>query len=115
MRSSTGFAVVAACLAVTGAANAQSSPTFGGNGQPIEYRIVSTDPSASIGGQQAMPISSSPQRFFNRNPGRISNQQVIGRSNFPTYQQLPNQDYLRAFRVQRHPRTVPWYSWFWPW
>src|SRR5262245_18277962 len=115
MRTCTGLAVLAASLGLAGSSHAQSAPTFGGNNQPLEFRIVSTDPNASVGGQQIVPIGKDPQRFFNRNPGRISNQQVIGRSNFPTYAQLPDQDYLKAFRVQRHPRVgSTWYSWFWP-
>jgi hypothetical protein len=111
------LAAMVASATLAGAVPAQSSPSFfGPNGQPIRNEIVSTNPSSSIGGVQFFQQNRNPQRYLSGDVGRISNQQVIGRSIFPTYEQLPNENYLKPFRVQRHPRLtpVPWFAWLWP-
>jgi hypothetical protein len=112
----TWWLAAAAGLGLAGAARAQSAPTFGGSNDPVQFHIVSTDPKLPISSPQTMVVPTNPQRFFASSPGRINNTNVIGRSIFPTYEQLPNEEYLRAFRIQRHPRVnPPWYSFFWPW
>lgn len=95
-------------------ATAQSNP-FGGPSGPLQYNVVATyDTTKPIASPQTVNVPSNPQRFFNSSPGRITNQQAIGRSNFPTDQQLPGDDYLKAFRVKRYARTSnPW--WWLPW
>jgi hypothetical protein len=106
---------LALALAWQTRAHAQSALTFGTRHTEIEYRVITPD---TTNGPVASPIlvpqSRNPNRFFNPTPGRITNQQVLGRSLFPTEDNMPGPEYLKAFNYRR-PKTTLGPTWWMPW
>src|SRR5262245_53051557 len=113
MRATSCVAAVLLGLGLAGSARAQAW-TFGNNSQQLQFQVVSTDPNQPIAGPQKAITTTSPNRYFHANAGQITNSPVIGQSNFPTYNGLPGNDYLAAFRVQRYSRQqqTSWWA-FW--
>ena len=102
MRTSVWLAAVAAALGLAGTASAQSALTWGGTGTSRQYHIVGTDSTLSSASAIASPQTLSSTKFslssFFHTPTPMNNHRVIGRSQYPTYNQMPGADYLKAFR-----------------
>ncbi len=105
-------------LGLGGPAWGQSTSLFGNTSTgPLQYQIVSTtDPNSPVARPQNVSSPTNPQRFFNSSSGKISNQQVIGKSVFPTGNQMPGDGYFKSFNMQVYQTKLPWWRrWGWGW
>jgi hypothetical protein len=104
MRTSAWLAAAALGLGLAGTAPAQSALTWGGTGTTRQYHIVGTDSTLSnasaIASPQTLSSTSWSLTSFFHTPTPMTNQRVRGSSQFPTYQQMPGTDYLKAFRAR---------------
>src|SRR5581483_10297565 len=95
MRTTKWLIAAALGLGMADTASAQDPSTnpFLSSVGPLKYNVIGPDANSRLGGLQFLSTNNSPQRYFNTNAGTITNQPVVGRSIWPTYSQLPGDDY----------------------